>query len=171
MEAFELVNESFPESDSDLDIEIVHPIKCQRVFSDDDEVFNIAWLFEDDTPKYSSDSDDGDTSSSESVGDFEEVDFRIFDLWDDTYEEGTKKRRKKKTKKASAVAKRAGSSDLGVTLDTVMTMAQNPVVVFSETLHQQVPSITVIWASCQICKIVGCACAGNARNVFPATAG
>ena len=27
------------------------------------------------------------------------------------------------------------------------------------------------WASCQIFKIVGCACAGNAANVFPATAG
>ena len=27
------------------------------------------------------------------------------------------------------------------------------------------------WASCQICKIGGCACARNAGNVFPATAG
>ena len=27
------------------------------------------------------------------------------------------------------------------------------------------------WASCQIHKIAGCACAGNAGNVFPATAG
>ena len=27
------------------------------------------------------------------------------------------------------------------------------------------------WASYQICKIAGCACAGNAGNVFPATAG
>ena len=27
------------------------------------------------------------------------------------------------------------------------------------------------WASCQIRKITGCACAGNAENVFPATAG
>ena len=27
------------------------------------------------------------------------------------------------------------------------------------------------WASCQIRKIEGCACAGNAGNVFPATAG
>ena len=26
------------------------------------------------------------------------------------------------------------------------------------------------WASCQICKIAGCACAGNAGNVFPALA-
>ena len=26
------------------------------------------------------------------------------------------------------------------------------------------------WTSCQICKIVGCACAGNAGNDFPATA-
>ena len=29
----------------------------------------------------------------------------------------------------------------------------------------------LIWASCQIRKITGCACAGNAENVFPATAG
>ena len=28
-----------------------------------------------------------------------------------------------------------------------------------------------VWASCQICKIAGCACAGNARNVFPASVG
>ena len=27
------------------------------------------------------------------------------------------------------------------------------------------------WASCHICKITSCACAGNAGNVFPATAG
>ena len=27
------------------------------------------------------------------------------------------------------------------------------------------------WASCQIRKIAGCACVGNAGNVFPATAG
>ena len=27
------------------------------------------------------------------------------------------------------------------------------------------------WASCQICKIAGCACAGNAGNVFPTTVG
>ena len=27
------------------------------------------------------------------------------------------------------------------------------------------------WASCQIRKIVGCTCAANATNVFPATAG
>ena len=27
------------------------------------------------------------------------------------------------------------------------------------------------WASCQIRKIAGCACAGNAGNVFPATVG
>ena len=27
------------------------------------------------------------------------------------------------------------------------------------------------WTSCQICKMAGCACAGNAGNVFPATAG
>ena len=27
------------------------------------------------------------------------------------------------------------------------------------------------WTSCQICKIAGCACTGNAENVFPATAG
>ena len=31
--------------------------------------------------------------------------------------------------------------------------------------------ITRPWASYQICKIVGCACAGNTGNVFPATAG
>ena len=30
---------------------------------------------------------------------------------------------------------------------------------------------TLPWASCQIRKIAGCACAGNAENVFPATAG
>ena len=28
-----------------------------------------------------------------------------------------------------------------------------------------------LWASCQMRKITGCACAGNAGNVFPATAG
>ena len=28
-----------------------------------------------------------------------------------------------------------------------------------------------LWASCQIRKIAGCSCAGNAGNVFPATAG
>ena len=32
-------------------------------------------------------------------------------------------------------------------------------------------SLHVPWASCQIRKIAGCACAGNAGNVFPATAG
>ena len=31
--------------------------------------------------------------------------------------------------------------------------------------------MTVQWASCQMRKIVGCACAGNAGNFFPATAG
>ena len=31
--------------------------------------------------------------------------------------------------------------------------------------------ITLTWASCQIRKITCCACAGNAGNVFPATAG
>ena len=30
---------------------------------------------------------------------------------------------------------------------------------------------TVVWASCQIRKIAGCAFAGNAGTVFPATAG
>ena len=29
--------------------------------------------------------------------------------------------------------------------------------------------LTISWASYQICKIAGCVCAGNARNVFPAT--
>ena len=31
------------------------------------------------------------------------------------------------------------------------------------------PGTVIWWASCQIRKIVGCACAGNAGNVFPAT--
>ena len=29
--------------------------------------------------------------------------------------------------------------------------------------------MTMLWGSCQMCKIAGCACAGNAGNVFPAT--
>ena len=29
--------------------------------------------------------------------------------------------------------------------------------------------LSVQWASCQICKVVGCACTGNAGNVFLAT--
>ena len=29
----------------------------------------------------------------------------------------------------------------------------------------------VLWVSCQIRNIAGCACAGNAGNVFPATVG
>ena len=35
-----------------------------------------------------------------------------------------------------------------------------------ELFHKKCP-----WASCQIRKIAGCACAGNAGNVFPAIAG
>ena len=33
------------------------------------------------------------------------------------------------------------------------------------------PTMTPPWASYQIRKLVGCACAGNAWNIFPATAG
>ena len=43
----------------------------------------------------------------------------------------------------------------------------------THTLYQSMSSTTnraSQWASCQIRKIVGCACAGNARNVFLATA-
>ena len=32
-------------------------------------------------------------------------------------------------------------------------------------------SVLKPWASCQMREITGCACAGNAGNVFPATAG
>ena len=37
--------------------------------------------------------------------------------------------------------------------------------------HTNFQGPVVLWASCQIRKIAGCACAGNAGNVFPATAG
>ena len=33
------------------------------------------------------------------------------------------------------------------------------------------PRGCIAWASCRIRKIAGCACAGNAGNVFPTTAG
>ena len=36
---------------------------------------------------------------------------------------------------------------------------------------RRLPAHTGAWASFQIRKIAGCACAGNAGNVFPATAG
>ena len=35
----------------------------------------------------------------------------------------------------------------------------------------QTSSLNIIWASYQIRKIAGCACVGNAGNVFPTTAG
>ena len=40
----------------------------------------------------------------------------------------------------------------------------------NRTRALQIPMIldAFPWASCQICKIMGCACAGNAGNVFPA---
>ena len=31
------------------------------------------------------------------------------------------------------------------------------------------PDTHRVWSSCQMCKIAGCACAGNAGNVFPST--
>ena len=43
--------------------------------------------------------------------------------------------------------------------------------------HWPVCDVTVLeqplstWTSCHICKIAGCACAGNAGDVFPASAG
>ena len=37
--------------------------------------------------------------------------------------------------------------------------------------HGKLKVITYQWAYCQIRKIAGCACAGNSRNVFPATSG
>ena len=41
----------------------------------------------------------------------------------------------------------------------------------STILEQNIMVDAWEWASCHIRKIVGCACAGNAGNVFPATAG
>ena len=39
-------------------------------------------------------------------------------------------------------------------------------------MHLKIPSLCAApWASCQIRKTAGCACAGNAGNVFPASAG
>ena len=40
-----------------------------------------------------------------------------------------------------------------------------------EHAHDWIRYWLVPWASCQIRKIAGCACAGNARNLLPATAG
>ena len=42
------------------------------------------------------------------------------------------------------------------------------VILLVECLSWNAPlQLTCQWASCQICKVAGCACAGNAGNVFP----
>ena len=56
-------------------------------------------------------------------------------------------------------------------MSTFVSGSGHQAITWNKVDFRPIGEVVLSWASCQICKIADCACAGNAANVFPTTAG